>query len=41
LIQNPRGFEDPETLKDIMDDSQAAAGLTLQSEFAVSSLLSS
>lgn len=40
LVQNPRGFEDPESLKKIMDDAQAAAALTLQSEFAVSPLLS-
>jgi pseudouridylate synthase / pseudouridine kinase len=40
LVQNPRGFEDPEALKKIMDDAQAAAVLTLKSEFAVSPLLS-
>ena len=40
LAQNPKGFEDPESLKKIIDDAQAAAALTLQSEFAVSPLLS-
>jgi len=36
LVQNPRGFEDPESLRKIMEDAQAAAALTLKSEFAVS-----
>lgn len=40
LVQNPKGFEDPESLKKIMGDAQAAAVLTLQSKFAVSPLLS-
>jgi pseudouridine-5'-phosphate glycosidase/pseudouridine kinase len=40
LVQNPSGFEDPESLKKIMEDAQAAAVLTLQSEFAVSPSLS-
>lgn len=40
LVQNPRGFEDPGLLKNIVDDAQAAAALTLQSELAVSPLLS-
>lgn len=40
LVQKPRGFEDPESLRKILDDAQAAAVLTLQSEFAVSPLLS-
>lgn len=41
LVQNPRGFEDPELLNKIMGKAQAAAVLTLQSELAVSPLLSS
>jgi len=40
LVQDPRGFEDPELLKGIMRDAQAAAVLTLESEFAVSPSLS-
>jgi len=40
LVQNPRGFEDPGSLKKIMEDAQVAAVLTLQSEFAVSPSLS-
>ena len=40
LIQNPRGFEDPESLKKIVDHAQVAALLTLESEFAVSPSLS-
>jgi len=35
LVQNPRGFEDPGSLEKIVDDAQAAAVLTLESEFAV------
>ena len=41
LVQSPRGFEDPGSLKEVMEAAQAAAVLTLQSEFAVSPLLSS
>lgn len=40
LVKNSRGFEDPQSLREIMDDAQAAAVLTLQSESAVSPLLS-
>jgi pseudouridine-5'-phosphate glycosidase/pseudouridine kinase len=40
LVQNPSGFEDPKSFKTIIDDAQAAAVLTLQSEFAVSPSLS-
>lgn len=40
LVQNPKGFEDPESLNKIMEDAQAAAVLTLESEFAVSPSLS-
>ena len=40
LVQNPRGFEEPESLRKIMEDAQAAAVLTLKSEFAVSPSLS-
>ena len=40
LVQNPRGFEDPESLKKIVEGAQAAAVLTLESEFAVSPSLS-
>jgi len=40
LVQDPRGFEDPESLKEIMEDAQAAAVLTLESQFAVSPSLS-
>ena len=41
LVQDPRGFEDPKLFRRIIDDAQAAAVLTLQSEFAVSPFLSS
>lgn len=41
LVQNPKGFEDPDSLRGIIKDAQAAAALTLQSEFAVSPSLSS
>lgn len=40
LVQNPRGFEDPESLKKIMEVAQAAAALTLKSKLAVSPSLS-
>ena len=40
LVQNTSGFEDPELLRKIMEDAQAAAVLTLESEFAVSPSLS-
>jgi len=40
LVQNLRGFEDPESLRKIMEDAQVAAALTLKSEFAVSPSLS-
>jgi len=40
LVQNPRGFEDPESLRKMMEDAQVAAALTLKSEFAVSPSLS-
>ena len=40
LVRNPRGFEDPESLGKIMEDAQAAAALTLGSEFSVSPFLS-
>ena len=40
LVQNSKGFEDPESLKKIMEDAQAAAALTLGSELAVSPSLS-
>ena len=40
LVQGPRGFEDPESLKRIMGDAQAAAVLTLKSEYGVSPSLS-
>lgn len=40
LVQNPRGFESPESLRKIMEDAQAAAVLTLKSEYAVSPYLS-
>jgi len=40
LVQSPKGFEDPESLKEIMGDAQAAAKLTLKSEYAVSPSLS-
>ena len=41
LVRNPKGFEDPDSLRRIIKDAQAAAALTLQSEFAVSPSLSS
>ena len=34
FVQNPRGFEDLESLKTV-GDAQAAAALTLESEFAI------
>jgi len=40
LVQNPRGFEAPESLRKIVKNAQAAAVLTLKSEFAVSPSLS-
>ena len=40
LVQGSRGFEDPESLKMIVEDAQAAAVLTLKSEYAVSPSLS-
>jgi pseudouridine-5'-phosphate glycosidase/pseudouridine kinase len=40
LVEDPSGFEDPESLKGILEDAQAAAALTLKSEFAVSPSLS-
>ena len=39
LVRNSRGFEDPESLK-IVEHSQAAAELMLESEFVVSPSLS-
>lgn len=39
LVQDPRGFGGPESLKKIMEDAQAAAVLTLKSEHAVSPFL--
>ena len=41
LVQNPKVFEDPESLKKTMEDAQAAAVLTLESEYPVSLSLSS
>ena len=40
LVQNLNGFEDPESLRNIIEDAQAAAVLTLKSEYAVSPSLS-
>ena len=40
LVQDPKGFEDPESLRNVMEDAQAAAVLTLKSEYAVSPSLS-
>jgi pseudouridine-5'-phosphate glycosidase/pseudouridine kinase len=40
LVRSPRGFEEPERLKEIIEDAQAAAVLTLKSEYAVSPSLS-
>lgn len=40
LVQNPKGFESPESLRKIVEDAQAAAVLTLKSEYAVSPFLS-
>lgn len=40
LVQDPRAFEDPESLKTTIEDAQNAAVLTLQSEFAASPSLS-
>jgi pseudouridine-5'-phosphate glycosidase/pseudouridine kinase len=40
LVQGPRGFEDPESLKRIVEYAQAAAVLTLRSGYAVSPSLS-
>jgi len=40
LVEDPKGFEDPESLKRIVEDAQAAAALTLKSEYAVSPSLS-
>jgi sugar/nucleoside kinase (ribokinase family) len=38
LVQGPRGFEDPESLKRIVEYAQAVAALTLRSGHAVSHL---
>jgi len=40
LVQDPRGFEDPESLKETMEDVQVVAALTLKSEYVVSPSLS-
>jgi pseudouridylate synthase / pseudouridine kinase len=40
LVRNPRTFQDPKTLSDAISAAQRAAILSLQSEFAVSPLLS-
>ena len=40
LVQDPRGFEDPESLKEIVEDTQAATGSMLKSEYMVSPSLS-
>ena len=40
LVQNLRRFEDPELLKETVEDAQVAAALTLKSEYTVSPSLS-
>jgi pseudouridine-5'-phosphate glycosidase/pseudouridine kinase len=40
LVRNPRTFQDPKTLSDAISAAQRAAILSLQSQFAVSPLLS-
>ena len=41
LVQDPKAFEDPKSLKETMEDAQTAAVLTLKSEYPVSPSLSS
>ena len=36
LVQDLRGFENSESLKEAVEDSQVAAVLTLKSEYAIS-----